>query len=177
MHSKSNIADKLWLSDAEWRTAQKSIPIVCVDILPIRISEEGTKQAGLIYRDTPHQGRRWCLVGGRLLLNESCRTAILRQMRGTLGPHVEAVLDEPVQATYVAEYFSDENAGPLFDPRQHVIALTFVVSVRGAIVAMGEAFDFKWFDVNGLPDESDFGFGQARVVASCLQRVEFGKLV
>ena len=55
--------------------------------------------------------------------------------------------------------------------------MTFAVHIRGATIAMGEAFDFKWFDAGTLPDEADFGFGQLQVIKTILPIVDFDNLV
>jgi ADP-ribose pyrophosphatase YjhB (NUDIX family) len=172
MHATENTGNRLWLSDADWRMVQENVPVVCVDVLPFK-TNKGAKQVGLIYRETPHQGRRWCLIGGRILRNEPCRAAVLRHIEETLGPAAQCVLSEPIRPIYVGEYFSEQRDGHLFDPRQHSVALTFFAQLRGMIVAMGEALDFAWFDTGKLPTESEFGFGQAKVVEGCLRSAEF----
>ena len=69
--------------------------------------------------------------------NEPVRGAILLQIGSTLGPAADCKFREPAQPILIAVYCSEEGMGLLFDPRQHVIAVTFAVQVRGTIVAMG----------------------------------------
>lgn len=168
--------DATWLSDHDWRIAQRSLPIACVDVLPIRKSESNKAQIGLISRNTPHQGRCWCLIGGRLLLNEPLRSAIARQIEAALGPAVECVMREPVQPIFVAEYFSEQRKDELFDPRQHAIGMTFAARVEGETAVTGEALAFRWFDIGNPPRESEIGFGQAKVLAACLRNIDFNKM-
>jgi 8-oxo-dGTP pyrophosphatase MutT (NUDIX family) len=129
-------------------------------------------EIGLIYRETPHQGRRWCLIGGRLRLNETFRAAVVREVNEALGTTVRCVVDVPVQPLFVAEYLSRRVKGALFDPRQHAIGLTFDVQLRGIAKPRGEALDFQWFNIGQLPDSDLFGFGQKKVLRECIQRLK-----
>ena len=160
-----------WLSEEDWRAVQQRVPIPCVDVLPVRKGRAGMHEVGLIFRDTPHQGQRWCLIGGRLLLNELFRAAIVRQIREALGSAVKCVLERSLQPLFVIEYLSRQRRGCPFDPRQHAVGLIFSARITGTVSPSGEALDFRWFDVRQLPKESAFGFGQARVVAECIRRL------
>jgi ADP-ribose pyrophosphatase YjhB (NUDIX family) len=78
-----------------WRQVQQLVPITCVDVLPVQLSngDRGTIQrVGLILRETPHQGERWCLVGGRLLRKESFHEAVTREIRDALGRQAQFTL-------------------------------------------------------------------------------------
>jgi hypothetical protein len=158
-----------WIPEEEWARIQRLLPITCVDVLPVRPVNGGV-EAGLILRDTP-DGRRWCLIGGRILHNESIREAILRQLTSTLGDGVRCSLDDHPKPEHVAEYFSERRAGELHDPRQHALGLSFIVVVSGPIEAKGEAIEFRWFRPGELPPSDDFGFGQRVVVEALLERL------
>lgn len=165
------VEQTVWLAAEEWGRVQQLVPIVCVDVLPLRRAAGSSDEAveiGLIRRQTPHQGARWCLVGGRLLRNESLPEAICRQVMETLGPG--AVVQPPVdlRPVYVAQYFSRPRVGELFDPRQHAVGLTYALMVSGDVRPQGEALDFAWFSPASLPPVEAFGFEQERVVAACL---------
>ena len=150
---------------------QKRVPNACVDVLPLRKCGK-TSEVGLIYRNTPHQGRRWCLVGGRIYVKESIRSALDRHIHETLGTKVQWTADDPITPLFVAEYFSIRLRGALYDPRQHAVASTFAVEIHGPIEIGGEALDFKWFDRRQLPNARSFGFGQNKVVEQCLSRLD-----
>ena len=160
-----------WLSDADWAMVQKAVPIVCVDVLPTRTTRRGGSEIGLIYRQTPHQGFRWCLVGGRLLRNEPLESAKLRQLRVTLGSDVVCVSNGQMQPIFVAEYFTQAKGGSPSDPRQHAIGLVFRADIRGSVTPMGEALEFRWFDVAHLPDDDGIGFGQGQVLRAIMSGV------
>jgi ADP-ribose pyrophosphatase YjhB (NUDIX family) len=165
--------EKGWLPDGEWKFIQDSVPIACVDVLPIRRRPAQSPEVGLIYRETPHQGRRWCLIGGRMLRNESFRTAAIREVRHALGAEVDCKLDDPLQPLFVAEYFSLLREGCLFDPRQHSVGLTFSAQLQGNIKPRGEALEFRWFSARQLSDGGGFGFGHETVAAECIRRLGF----
>jgi ADP-ribose pyrophosphatase YjhB (NUDIX family) len=150
---------------------RRRVPIACVDVLPLRKRSNKNSEIGLIYRDTPHQGRRWCLIGGRIYLNESFPCALSRHIHETLGTAIQWIAEEPIHPLYVAEYFSVPVRGALYDPRQHAIAFTLAVEIRGPIEVAGEALDFKWFSRKHLPTARSFGFGQDKVVEECLRRL------
>src|SRR5438309_1951881 len=92
------------LPDSEWKFVRDSVPIACVDVLPLRRDlSRNDRELGLIYRETPHQGRRWCLVGGRMFRNESLAEAAARQLRDTLGPQVRFNVPADAQPLYTAQ--------------------------------------------------------------------------
>jgi ADP-ribose pyrophosphatase YjhB (NUDIX family) len=162
------------LDPEKWRQIQELVPIACVDILPLQLSkgDHGIVQAvGLILRETPHQGRRWCLVGGRLCRNESFTEAINREIRDALGIEVQFTVKEDIQPDYEAEYFTLPKERGGFDPRQHAVGLTFCVPIQGNILPQGEALSFSWFNCHQLPAPEEFGFNQDRVVTACLARL------
>ena len=162
-----------WLSDADWKRVRETVPVCCVDILPTRrVSSVGTEafKIGLILRDAMEIAPRWCLVGGRLLRNESLSDAIRRQVRQTLGELVHLDLPADPQPTYVAQYSNNRRDDGPFDPRQHALGLTFMLQIEGEPVAVGEALRFQWFDAHALPEASQFGFGQDHVIRACLAR-------
>lgn len=163
-----------WLDPETWRQIQERIPITCVDILPLKLTKGvyGDLQAlGLIMRETPHQGQRWCLVGGRLQLNESFHEAIGREIQDALGDDVQFQIDQGIQPDFVAEYFTFHKKQGGYDPRQHAIGLTFCVPLEGNIRPKGEAIAFEWFKPSQLPTSEKFGFNQDKVVKACLTRL------
>jgi ADP-ribose pyrophosphatase YjhB (NUDIX family) len=160
-----------WLDASDWKRAQQSLPIACVDVVPVRLDGSGKLvRIGLIFRDTPHQGRRWCVVGGRLWRNESVAEAITRQLLETLGTHIAFQIEPDPQPAYVAQYFPVAREVGSLDPRQHALTLNFVIPITGEPRAGGEALEFRWFEPSRLPGPEQFGFGQDRFVAACLQR-------
>lgn len=157
-----------WIEDSEWNRIQRLLPIVCVDVLALRVGAEGPTSAGLILRHTPHQGDRWCLIGGRMRIGETIVEAVKRHMYATLGPDVRFSLPPTAQPCYVAQYMPYPRDDFPVDPRKHAIGLTFALEVTGTPRPRDEALDFTWFPLDRLPVAEDFGFQQDQVVAACL---------
>jgi ADP-ribose pyrophosphatase YjhB (NUDIX family) len=161
-----------WLSNEDWKWVQETMPIPCADVVPVKFASDGKtiQQIGLIYRDTPHQGVRWCMVGGRMWRNESLAEAATRQLRETLGLAIRFDIDPERQPDFVVQYFTSRRSVGYLDPRQHAITLAIVVPVTGEISAMGEAQSFKWFNPDQLPPPAEWGFEQDRATRECLTR-------
>ena len=123
-----------WLSSSDWKFVQSSVPVACVDVLPVRFSatRQGKLEAvGLILRDTPQKKPQWCLIGGRLLYGESLDRGIRRQMEQTLGPHVRSSLRLAQQPLYIAQYSPSGRKPFSLDLRQHSVALTYAAEFKG----------------------------------------------
>jgi len=148
------------------------MPIPCVDVLPVQVDQIGKIiKVGMIFRDTPHQGKRWCMVGGRMWRNESFVEAATRQLRETLGADVQFTMKPDAQPHYIAQYFTSTREVGYLDPRQHAVTMVFAVAISGAIKPGGEASGFEWFDLNKIPDGTRSGFRQDEVARECLKRV------
>lgn len=165
-----------WIPEAEFSRIQKLIPIVTVDILPVStVIDKGPPSLnnfGLILRETPNDGRRFCLVGGRLLYGEAIKSGILRQLKSTLGKEVRIVRDHISEGPdIVAQYFPSGNVPFLKDPRQHAIGLTYIIEIKGSIVSSGEAIAFRWFKLDELPEASSIGFQQFSLIESLVRRL------
>jgi len=158
-----------WLEAEDWKWVQDTVPVVCVDAAPLRVDAAGEIQRiGLIFRETPHQGRKWCMVGGRVFRNESLAEAMGRHLRETLGDALRFQIRPDEQPLYVSQYFTHQREVGTLDPRQHAVAMNYCVAVEGDVSAAGEALDFGWFSPSELPPSEEFGFGQDLVLAACL---------
>ncbi|CAN7688115.1 DUF4916 domain-containing protein [Paenibacillus sp. LjRoot153] len=162
-----------WIEESEWNNIQQLLPIVCVDILPINVSEKGEiLRVGLILRNTPHEGKKWCTVGGRLLYGESIQNGILRQLKETLGNNIQIKGELESQPLYVAQYSPTIELHEEFDavdPRKHAIGLTYSLELDGCVEPQNEAIDFQWFSISELRIKQDIGFHQDKVISSCME--------
>lgn len=154
------------LPEDDWQFIQDSVPVACVDVLVWRWhATSGGRELGLILRDTPHEGERWCLIGGRLLRDERLVEAVHRQVFDTLASEPVEVAAQPL---YVAEYSRNSGSGPN-DPRKHAIGMTWAVQLQGLPVPRGEAKNFRWFSEHDLPA---LGFGQQQVITRVLHAMQ-----
>lgn len=162
-----------WLSEKEWAWAQESLPIVCVDAMPVSFHESELR-IGLILRETPQQGQRWCLVGGRLRMDESLSNALNREWQSAFG---EQLSPTAVSKPYIVEYQRSYSPGHPWDPRKHAVSATYSVLTRKTLTPHGtEALDFRWFAIDEL-DDRVVGFGQESVVAALVGSSQFRQLI
>lgn len=158
-----------WMAAEEWGRIQRSMPIACVDVVPVCASRAGeVERVGLIWRALPEGKQGWCMVGGRVWYQETLAAAIRRHLRETLGEGISFHLGADPQPVFCAQYFPQQGAVGQVDPRQHAIALTFVVVIEGTPAPRGEGLLFEWFAPGALPAAEQFGFGQERVVRAAL---------
>ena len=169
-----------WLNATDWAWVQKNLPIVCVDVLPIRLSSRTFNEieaVGLITRATDRGTPGWCLIGGRVLRGEPLAAAIKRQVKETLGDHMRVYLPRELNPACIAQYSPTGRTPFCFDRRQHSIGLTYTVEIRGTPDPCGEASAFKWFELRHLPPSRQFGFNQDRIVRRCLDSLRRGCLI
>jgi ADP-ribose pyrophosphatase YjhB (NUDIX family) len=151
------------LPDRLWKTIQASVPVFCVDVVPVRAGTLGAIEIGLILRDTPLQGARWCLIGGRLLLDETIAEAVERQLSMSVGASLTRTVGSPFVPLLV-EYGRSFALDRPQDPRQHSISATLPVWMSGEGVARGtEAHNFRWWALNDL-NATVMGFGQEHLL-------------
>lgn len=178
------------MSDDEWRRAQEILPIACVDVLPIQVKKRTghdsipeIEKVFLIWRNTPHQGTRWCLIGGRMFHGFSLGKSVEDQLKVTLNVSIPVPPTE--QPTYVAQYRPFPGEGFHVDPRRHAVGYTYCLKVDEKQFKpvpkeelknieyegiKSEARDYEWFRLDQLPQPHEFGFGQHLVVNACLER-------
>ena len=134
-----------WLSREELESARERLPIVYVDIIPVRADEAGTVSAfGVLLRVTQGQISR-ALVSGRVLYQERIRTALLRHIEKDLGPLALPKLPVSPQPFTVAEYFPTPGVTAFHDPRQHAVSLAYVVPIEGDCEPQHDALELTWF--------------------------------
>lgn len=162
----------MWISDDEWARIQATVPIACVDFVPVRRDGDGTvDQVGLIRRHHPDDGRLvWCHLGGRIRYGESVIDALERHRESTIDVVPEG--DEDAEITFgllerpVLSQWFPQGAGPqatdgpgpfLYgeDPRKHSVSVGFSAEIIGvASVATGrsdnEAVEFRWLPATEL---------------------------
>ena len=79
------------------------------------------------------------LITGRVLYHETLREAIARNVAKDLGEIALPVLPQGLQPFTVAEFFPTPGLSEFYDPRQHAVALCYVVSIAGELKSRDEA--------------------------------------
>ncbi|MFC8682661.1 DUF4916 domain-containing protein [Microbacterium ureisolvens] len=152
-----------------YSTIEASIPIPCVDFVPVRRSA-GQLEVGVILRESPF-GRVWCHLGGRVLYGETIRQAIDRHTLDSLGVH--AIAEPDPQPDFVYQWFPssvapDDGTAYGDDPRKHAIGLSFLIEIESEPVPRNEALEFRYSDPQALPQR--MWPGSARLIAELVDR-------
>lgn len=161
------------LSDDVWALVQSAVPVVCVDIVPVRRTDIGV-EVGLIRRLFADDGRPvWCHLGGRVRHGETTDEAVARHVAETLvGAHVS--LGEDPQPHHVMQWFPPAlKHGPTYgdDPRKHAVSLCWAIDLGHdlAVRPGGEGSALRWLapDLSDILDE-DLWPGTRHLVMSTL---------
>ena len=153
------------ISSAEWATLLGMAPhrtkstacatkyrFAYVVVVPVRTDDLGrVAQIGSLLRVTDDGGIERTLIAGRVLYHESLRASGGAQRRKDLGDIALPQLPISLQPFTVAEFFPTPGLSDYYDPRQHAIALCYVVPIAGDCKPQDETL--MW---NGwIPTERD----------------------
>ena len=108
---------------------------------PCRIS-----QVGSLLRVSEDGSIERTLITGRVLYHETLREAIARNVAKDLGDIALPLLPIGLQPFTVAEFFPTPGLSECYDPRQHAIALCYVVPIAGDCKPQDETLDVEWVD-------------------------------
>lgn len=156
-----------------WTAVQASVPILCVDVVPVRGAGDDL-EVGLIRRAFADAGAPvWCHVGGRVQHGETTDEAVARHVRETfvdVGVH----LGTDPQPHHVMQWFPPRvRQGPTFgdDPRKHALSLCWALPLGDALTVRdgGEGDDLRWFPVPVGGTGDDLWPGTAHLVAATLR--------
>lgn len=141
-----------WLSDIALDETRSRVPILYVEAVPVRLNSLGqVEHVGVLLRGSAMTGELTrTLVSGRVMHGESVREALLRNLEKDLGPTAFPQLPASTVPFSVAEYFPLPGVTPLYDPRQHAVALAYVVPVTGDCAPRQDALELTWL----TPDEA-----------------------
>lgn len=135
-----------WLTPGDLELARAQMPILYVEAVPVRVDESGeVTSIGLLLRIAPDGSVSRALVSGRVLHHERVRDALLRNLEKDLGPVALPRIPASLQPFTVAEYFPTLGITPYHDPRQHAVALAYIVPVTGDCRPRQDALDLVWF--------------------------------
>ena len=139
-------SDAGWLSREDMDLARERLPILYVDVVPVRVDAQGTVVAvGLLLRAGEDGQIKRALVSGRVLYHERVRAALLRHIEKDLGPLALPRVPPAPQPFTVAEYFPTPGVTPFHDSRQHAVSLAYVVPVEGDCAPQQDALELTWF--------------------------------
>lgn len=134
-----------WLSTDELDSARARMPILYVEAVPVRVDDSGeVTSIGLLLRIGADGTISRTLVSGRVMHHERVRDALLRHLEKDLGPVALPRVPASLQPFTIAEYFPTAGFTPYHDPRQHAVALAYVVPVSGDCRPRQDALDLVW---------------------------------
>lgn len=142
-----------WFEPSRISELRRRLPIPYVDIVPVRTDTDGTiSQVGLLLRASGTGRIVRAIVSGRVLVHETLREAIARNVEKDLGPMALPRIPIAPQPFTVAEYFPTPGQSLFTDPRQHAISLAYIVPVDGETAPQEDALDLAWCSVPELLD-------------------------
>jgi ADP-ribose pyrophosphatase YjhB (NUDIX family) len=164
--------DPGWLSEDVLGSVRGQVPMVYVEAVPVRVDHLGrVEKVGLLLRASPDGRISRAVVSGRVLFNESLRDALWRHLSKDLGPDAAPNLPVGTAPFTVAEYFPEPDTGAFHDPRQHAVALGYVVPCDGDCAPAQDALDLAWLspaEVTSPTIASELSEGHARLVRRAL---------
>ena len=164
-----------WLSTGDLEQARAQVPILYVEAVPVRVDAAGeVTSVGLLLRISPDGSITRSLVSGRVLHHERLRDALLRHLEKDLGPVALPRIPASIQPFTVAEYFPTRGVSPYHDPRQHAVALAYVVPVSGDCRPRQDALDLVWFTPQEAASElvqNEMAGGQGTLLKQALAHV------
>ena len=164
-----------WLTQDELEQARARLPILYVEAVPVRVDDSGeVTSIGLLLRISPDGTVSRALVSGRVLHHERVRDALLRHVEKDLGPVALPRIPASPQPFTVAEYFPTQGVTPYHDPRQHAVALAYIVPVAGDCRPRQDALDLVWFTPEEAASplvQSDMEGGQGILLMQALAHV------
>lgn len=151
------------LPKEQYNQVVDSVPIVCVDMVPIKI-ENGKYYFGVIERNTGPEIGKLALVGGRIYRDETITEAIKRTLATDLGINDFSFYQcEDSKPIIVKQYMqkSEVDGDYLYDPTKHAVALTYAITINGDLHPANEASDFVWLKNS---KDHQFGYGHEKVI-------------
>ena len=137
-----------WLPADTIESIRGQIPIVYVEAVPVRLDHLGrVTHVGLLLRARPDGSISRAVVSGRVLLGETVREALWRHLAKDLGADAEPLIPAAPAPFTVAEYFPDADRTGFHDPRQHAVALCYVVPIDGDCTPAQDTLEFRWLTV------------------------------
>ena len=135
-----------WLSEFQLEETRARVPMLYVEAIPVRLDSLGqVEQVGLLLRGSATTGTlARSFISGRVLHGESVRGALMRNLEKDLGPTAFPQLPATITPFTVAEYFPLPGVTPMYDTRQHAVALAYVVAVTGECDPRQDALELTW---------------------------------
>lgn len=161
-----------WLERSQIERIRRSVPILYVEIVPVHTDQMGrVTHIGTLLQASDDGSIERTLIAGRVLFHETLREAIARNVSKDLGEIAIPSLPPSLQPFTVAEFFPTPGVSEFYDPRQHAVAMCYVVPIPGDCRPQDETLDVEWIDVHDPNLESiisQMPYGHGRIVERAL---------
>lgn len=137
-----------WLNSSDLNRLRSQTPLPYVEVVPVRVDDFGrvTRIGSLLRVCDDGSIVERTIIAGRVLYHETLREAIARNVSRDLGDLALPVMPQTLQPFAVAEFFPTPGLSPYYDPRQHAIALCYVIPIAGDCDPHDETLDVEWMD-------------------------------
>lgn len=139
-----------WLGDDELDLIRRRVPMLYVEAIPVRVDGSGgLEHLGLLLRADDDGIMTRTFVSGRVNYGETVRSALMRHLEKDLGTMAFPQVPASLTPFTIAEYGPMPWPG-LHDPRQHAVALVYIVPVTGDCAPRQDALELTWL----TPDDA-----------------------
>lgn len=133
-----------WLDEDELDLIRRRVPMLYVEAIPVRVDGAGRlEHLGLLLRADDDGIMTRTFVSGRVHYGETVRGALLRHLEKDLGTMAFPQMPAAPAPFTIAEYGPMPWPG-LHDPRQHAVALVYIVPVTGDCAPRQDALELTW---------------------------------
>ena len=155
-----------WLSDQDYQLITKKTPIPTVNLVIIRQCMNRWEIL-LLVRKTGYASGSWCIIGGRVRMDESLKQAIDRHARDL---EVKVKIMSPFDPNFPV-FIDDRNTQ---DETKHPISMIYpAIIVSGKIRDEGDEYKgYKWFPIDKLPK---IAYGQKLQIKKTFEKLNIGK--
>lgn len=149
-----------YLPDEQYRLVTSSVPIVCVDIIPVRQTGDSSWEIGVIERATGSQASKLAVLGGRIHHSETISEAIARHLQDDLSVYSFSFLGtNSTSRPFIVQQYAHAASAEKptgFDPTKHAIALTYLIELTDKPHPQREASSFTWINSSQVPYDAAF---------------------
>lgn len=168
-----------WLSEEDLDHARSLLPIVYIQAIPVRLDPLGCiSEIGLLLQGTSEGHMVRTFVSGRVMYRETVRAALLRHLEKDLGSLAFPQMPSSTVPFAVSEFFPSPSETGLTDDRQHAVALSYIIPVRGECEPRQDALQLSWMtpDEALSPDvQAEFEGGRGDLIRQAIAHAGWGR--
>lgn len=140
----------------------KILPILCVDVIPIK-RESDIYKIGVISRASGPEAGKVAVIGGRVRKDLKVAEAIGLHLKNDLAIDMWKFYQDNNEKRpfYVQQYLQKSNSTDEFgyDPTKHAVALNYIIEIEGNPKPKNEANNFVWITENEIPEVTAYNHG------------------